>query len=111
MRRGSKGIPEGADSRLLGHAPVARLWARRVHVAVFLKFEVQFMQYILTISLVLFLIAWSIFGVWLVIKYGMLFGPHPDDPAETAGARSFGVAHVAAVWVGVFALATYFLFR
>ena len=77
----------------------------------FLKFEVQFMQYILTISLVLFLIAWSIFGVWLVIKYGMLFGPHPDDPAETAGARSFGVAHVAAVWVGVFALATYFLFR
>ena len=63
------------------------------------------------IALVLFLIAWTIFGAWGVIRYGMLFGPHPDDPAESPGARSFGVAHVVAVWVGFFALACYFLIR
>lgn len=61
--------------------------------------------------LALFLIAWSALGVWLLVKYAILFGPHRDDPAETPGARSFGVAHVAAIWVGFFALALYFLFR
>jgi hypothetical protein len=69
------------------------------------------MTYIIKSGLVLFLFAWSIFGGWLVLRYAALFGPHPDDPAETPGARSFGVAHVAAVWLGSFALALYFLFR
>lgn len=68
------------------------------------------MVYLIKISLVVFLIGWSFFGIWMLVKYNVLFGPHRDDPAETPGARSFGVAHVAAVWIGFFALATYFLF-
>lgn len=59
----------------------------------------------------LFLIGWVWFGLWMIIRYNFLFGPHPDDPAETPGARSFGVAHVASVWIGFFVLALYFLFR
>ena len=47
---------------------------------------------------------------WLLWKYAVLFGPHRDDPAETAGARSYGVTNVASVWFGTFALAFYFLF-
>lgn len=66
---------------------------------------------LLKISLTLFLIAWSAFGVWLVVKYDPLFGPHRDDPSETAGARSLGIAHVATIWLGFFALALYFLLR
>ncbi len=69
------------------------------------------MTFLLKTGLVLFLIAWSGFGLWLLMKYDSLFGPHPDDPAETPGARSFGVTQVAAVWVGAFALAFYFLFK
>ena len=66
---------------------------------------------LLKIFIVLFLIAWTGLGVWLVARYGALFGPHPDDPAETPGARSFGVAHIGAVWIGGFCLAVYFLLR
>ena len=62
-------------------------------------------------AIVLFLLGWSFFGAWMLLRYAVLFGPHQDDPAETAGARSFGVAHVCAVWFGAFALAFYFLFR
>ena len=65
---------------------------------------------IVKIFIVLFLIAWTWLGGFLVIKYGALFGPHHDHRAETPGARSFGVAHIAAVWVGGFVLAIYFLF-
>lgn len=61
--------------------------------------------------LTLFILAWLFFGLWLVVKFDVLFGPHRDDPAETPGARSFGVAHVAAVWLGFLVLALYFLFR
>lgn len=61
--------------------------------------------------LVLFLFAWSFFGLWLLVKFNVLFGPHADDPAETPGARSFGVAHVVTIWIGFFVLAIYFLFR
>ncbi|MCF7667377.1 MAG: hypothetical protein K9M60_01180 [Akkermansiaceae bacterium] len=68
------------------------------------------MVYLIKTLLVLFLIAWLGFGAWLIFKYATLFGPHPDDPAESAGARSFGVAHVIAVWTGFFVLAFYFLF-
>lgn len=68
------------------------------------------MVFLIKTVLVLFLLSWTAFGGWLLLKYGALFGPHPDDPSETAGARSFGVAHVVSVWVGFFALAFYFLF-
>lgn len=69
------------------------------------------MIYLLKIALALFLLGWSFFGLWLVVKYAVLFGPHRDDPAETVGARSFGVTHICVVWFGFFSLATYFLFR
>jgi hypothetical protein len=62
-------------------------------------------------ALTLFIIAWSFFGIWMLVKYSQLFGPHRDDPSETPGARSFGVAHVASVWFGFFVLALYFLLR
>lgn len=65
---------------------------------------------IVKIFIVLFLIAWTWLGGFLVVKYGALFGPHHDHRAETPGARSFGIAHIAAVWVGGFVLAIYFLF-
>lgn len=65
---------------------------------------------IIKIFLIVFLIAWSALGIWLIKRYQWLFGPHPDDPAETPGARSFGVAHIVAVWIGGFLLALYFLF-
>ncbi|BCU75881.1 hypothetical protein [Luteolibacter sp. LG18] len=66
---------------------------------------------LLKTAIVLFLFAWMYLGGWLVVRYNVLFGPHRDDPAETPGARSFGVAHIGAVWIGAFALAIYFLFR
>ena len=69
------------------------------------------MIYIIKTALTLFIIGWLFFGAWLVFKYAALFGPHHDDPSETVGARSFGVTHIGLVWVGFFALATYFLFR
>lgn len=69
------------------------------------------MIYIVKTGIVFFLLGWTIFGAWLVLKYSALFGPHPDDPAESVGARSFGVTHIGLVWFGAFALAVYFLFR
>lgn len=69
------------------------------------------MEYIINTALVVFIIGWTIFGIWLAAKYAVLFGPNRDDPSETPGARSFGVAHVGMVWFGAFALAVYFLFR
>jgi hypothetical protein len=68
------------------------------------------MVFLLKSCIVLFLFAWLYLGGWLVVRYAVLFGPHRDDPAETPGARSFGVAHIGAVWVGAFCLAMYFLF-
>lgn len=69
------------------------------------------MIYLLKSGIALFIIGWLIFGVWLVVKYAALFGPHRDDPAESVGARSFGVTHIIAVWFGALVLAVYFLFR
>lgn len=66
---------------------------------------------VIKLAIVVFLIGWIALGGWLVMKYGALFGPNPEHGAESPGARSFGVAHIAAVWVGGFALAAYFLFR
>lgn len=64
---------------------------------------------IVKLLIVAFLVAWTFLGGYLVVKYGVLFGPHHDHRAETPGARSFGIAHIAAVWVGAFVLAIYFL--
>ncbi len=61
--------------------------------------------------IVFFLLFWIALGGWLVLKYGALFGPNPEHAGETPGARSFGIAHIVAVWVGGFALAVWFLFR
>ena len=66
---------------------------------------------IINIGLILFLIFWFSLGGWLVVRYNVLFGPHKDDPAESPGARSFGVAHIVAVWIGGAALGFYFLLR
>lgn len=66
---------------------------------------------ILKILIVLFMLGWLWLGGWLVARFNTLFGPHRDDPAETVGARSYGVAHIIAVWIGAFALAWYFLLR
>ena len=59
--------------------------------------------------IVLFLAAWSWFGLWMVLSYDRFFGFHPDDPAESSGARSLNVTQVSIVWVGVFGMALYFL--
>ena len=69
------------------------------------------MIYVVKTALVFFTLGWLFFGGWLILKYAVLFGPHRDDPAETVGARSFGVTHICLVWFGFFALAVYFLFR
>lgn len=66
---------------------------------------------IINIGLIIFIIIWSILGYRLCVNYNRLFGPNPDDPAETPGARSFGVAHIIAVWIGGMTLAIYFLNR
>jgi len=66
---------------------------------------------IIKIGLSIFLIGWTILGIWLCTNYNRLFGPHADDPAETPGARSFGVAHIVAVWIGGMALGIYFISR
>lgn len=69
------------------------------------------MTWLLKSGIALFILGWLVFGAWLVIRYAKLFGPHPDDPAESVGARSFGVTHICIVWLGTFALAVYFLIR
>ncbi len=69
------------------------------------------MIYLIKTAVALFIVGWSFFGFWLLVRYDILFGPHRDDPSETGGARSFGVTHVASVWFGFFALAVYFLLR
>jgi hypothetical protein len=68
------------------------------------------MPLVIKLIIVAFLIFWTFVGGWLIVKYGALFGPHHDHRAETPGARSFGLAHIGAVWVGAFALGIWFLF-
>ncbi len=63
------------------------------------------------ISLAIFLIGWSALGIWMLLKYDQLFGYHPDDPAESSGARALNVTQVSSVWFGFFAVAFYFLIR
>lgn len=69
------------------------------------------LQIVIKTGIVIFLIAWTLLGGWLVAKYNHLFGPHHDNPSESPGARSFGVAHIVAVWIGGEVLAFYFLLR
>lgn len=66
---------------------------------------------IIKLALALFLIAWSRVGLWMLVKYDSLFGVHPDDPAESSGARALNVTQVVSVWFGFFAVAFYFLIR
>lgn len=65
----------------------------------------------LSILLLIFLIFWIWLGYFLITRYHKLFGPHPDDPAESPGARSFGIAHIVSVWIGMLALIIYFLLK
>jgi hypothetical protein len=64
---------------------------------------------LIKISLALFLIGWSGLGLWMLVKYDSLFGYHPDDPAESSGARALNMTQVWSVWFGFFAVAFYFL--
>jgi hypothetical protein len=66
---------------------------------------------LIKIAIALFMVFWLGFAVWLLVKYERLFGYHPDDPAETPGARSLNLTQVWSCWFGVFAIAGYFLFR
>ncbi len=50
---------------------------------------------------------WLCLGVWGLKQGRRLFGPDADNPSETGGARSFGVAHIIAVWFGIFAYFVY----
>lgn len=61
--------------------------------------------------LVLFIISWLVFGLWMVVKSAVWFGPDRDNPSETPSARELGNVHVISMWFGVLALAVYFLFR
>jgi hypothetical protein len=56
-----------------------------------------------------FLIGWVIFGGYLIARSGALFGLCEDHRSESPGARSYGVAHIVAMWIGGFALGIYFL--
>ncbi len=64
---------------------------------------------IIKLFLGIFLLAWSGLGLWMLVKYDSLFGLHPDDPAESSGARALNVTQVSSVWFGFFAVAFYFL--
>jgi hypothetical protein len=69
------------------------------------------MIFLIKLALVLFLFAWSGFGVWMAVKYENLFGWHRDDPSESSGARALNMTQVWSVWFGFFAVAIYFLIR
>jgi hypothetical protein len=71
----------------------------------------QAMAFLLKLGIFIFLAGWSYLGIWMLLKYDELFGLHPDDPAESSGARALNVTQVSVVWVGVFAMTLYFLIR
>jgi len=58
-----------------------------------------------------FLIGWIVFGCYLIARSGALFGLCDDHRSESPGARSYGVAHIVAMWIGGFVLGIYFLFH
>jgi hypothetical protein len=63
------------------------------------------------ILIVLFILGWSALGTGVIWNFQKLFGPSPDDPSETPGARSFNLPTLLGVWVGGYGLALYFLLR
>jgi len=67
------------------------------------------MEVLKNLLFVAFLIGWIVLGLWLIIRSGALFGLCDDHRSESPGARSYGVAHIVAVWIGGFALGVYFL--
>ncbi|MFN4804827.1 MAG: hypothetical protein ACK56K_07875 [Akkermansiaceae bacterium] len=66
---------------------------------------------LIKIALALFIIVWLLLGAWMFIKYERLFGYHPDDPAETPGARTLNLTQIWSCWFGILVIMGYFLFR
>jgi len=59
----------------------------------------------------IFLIVWIWGGIHLIMNFKKIFGPHPDDPSETPGARSLGQTQIWSVWIGIIIVGFYFLFK
>jgi len=68
-------------------------------------------QVVIKLGIAVFLLGWTWVGVYLLINFQRFFGTHKDTPSETPGERSFGIAHVFAVWFGGMALGLYYLGR
>ena len=73
-------------------------------------FHARSMIILIKFLLTIFILFWLGFAVLLLVKYERLFGAHPDDPAETPGARTLNLTQVWSCWFGVLAIAGYFLF-
>jgi hypothetical protein len=67
------------------------------------------MELLSNLTITAFLIGWMAFGIYLIIRSGTLFGLCDDHRSESPGARSYGVAHIVAMWIGGFVLGVYFL--
>ncbi|MGJ8678554.1 MAG: hypothetical protein ACSHX0_13650 [Akkermansiaceae bacterium] len=61
------------------------------------------------IAICVMMLAWCWIGFYMVTNFKRLFGAHADDPSETSGARSYGIAHVLVIWFSVMALLGFFL--
>lgn len=61
------------------------------------------------ILIALGLVLWTAAGFYLIARFQSFFGPDRQQPSETPGARSFGITHVFAVWLGGMALGIYFV--
>ncbi len=59
--------------------------------------------------IVLFLLAWSVSGIWLLANGSRIFGSQ-RGLHESQAARALSSAQAAAIWFGFFAIAVYFLF-
>lgn len=88
------------DRSAIDFAPI-RFHLHRIHLIMIL----------IKIALALFIIFWLGFGAWMLVKYEGLFGYHPDDPAETTGARSLNLTQIWSCWFGILAIMGYFLFK
>lgn len=66
---------------------------------------------VIKIFLAVSLLTWIWLGFFLITRFKKLFGAHPDDPSETPGARSFGLAHIVTIWIGIFGLLIFFLIK
>ena len=67
------------------------------------------MELLSNLTITAFLLGWIVLGVWLIVRSGALFGLCDDHRSESPGARSYGVAHIVAMWIGGFVLGVYFL--